>query len=86
MSTLRLKYIIHSVVEGEVAVRAFLGGREVRATVPGLTVEMVDAEGGDAYGHTFRFTPDDDAEMAAHKAVFQAGKRVVAHFTPEEGE
>lgn len=78
---LKITYKVHSCVEQPVSVRAMLGEREVNATVPGLVVELVD---GETHGHTFRFVPSSDDDMAAHKETFSVGSTVAATFEQTE--
>lgn len=78
--TVSHSYKVHGVSEEKVAVKASLNGREVDATVAGLVVELVS----DKHGHTFRFTPETDAEMAEARALFQKRATVMATFTQSE--
>ena len=75
---MKVKYRVHSAKPETVAVKAMLGGREVDATVPGLTVEMTRAR----FSHTFRFVPDSADELAAAVELFKPGAKVDASFTP----
>lgn len=86
-----LEYIVHSCDEVKVATKAMLGDREVEANVPGLVVELVQAEDdphghADPHGHTFRLLPATDAELAKNRAMFAAGNRVRLSFAPVKGD
>ncbi len=76
---MRVRYTVHSIAEEPVLATVKLGDREVGASVPGLTVELVSVD-GPTHGHTFRFIPRDAADMQAHRDLFTPGKTVVATF------
>jgi hypothetical protein len=80
---MHVRYKVHSVAEEGVLASVKLGDREVTATVPGLTVELVSID-GPTHGHTFRFVPRDPADMQAHRDVFAPGKTVTATFEGEQ--
>lgn len=82
---MKMHYTVHSAVVEPVMVTAMLGGSPVVATVPGLTVELV-SEGDAHHGHTFRFVPKGEADMAAHQERFMVGAKVTATFTADEGD
>lgn len=74
--TILHEYTVHGAVREPVHVRAMMNGREVDATIPGLTVELVSA----THGHTFRLEPGSDEEMAEAVAMFAPGAKVAAVF------
>lgn len=76
-----IDYTVHSCGESRVSVVAKLGDRDVQATVPGLVVELVSSSGHGEHGHTFRFVPTDDEDMAALKELFGVGNAVKATFS-----
>lgn len=76
---MQLLYTVHSVVPEAVSVTAMLGDREVSATVPGLTVELVGV--GHTAGHTYKFVPTGDADMAAHMVMFEIGNTIAVGFS-----
>jgi hypothetical protein len=63
---------VHSLKAEPVAVDAKLGERAVKATVPGLVLEIVH----EGHGHTFRHVPASDADHAAAIAAFVPGAQV----------
>lgn len=75
-----IDYTVHSCETQAVSIKATLNGNEVEATVSGLVVELVTDDG--SQGHTFRFTPTGDEDMAAKKALFVVGNKVRCDFTP----
>lgn len=68
-------YRVHSVATEGRLVKAEYNGREIAATVPCLTVELLS----EAHGHTFRLSPDVDADEA--RELFVVGAEVIATFT-----
>lgn len=75
---MKINYSVVSVTEDEAEVTAVVAGREMRAKIPMLTVEMISEDG--SMGHTFRFANYDDDE--ADK--FTVGNAITATFTPAE--
>lgn len=59
---MKIRYTIHGVNIDQATVDATVAGREVRATVPALTIEAVSADG--SMGHTFRVTDYSEEDAA----------------------
>jgi len=78
---MQLAYVVHSAAQEPVSIPAVaIGahqGREVTAPVPGLVVELVGVDGA---GHTFRFVPRDDVDLAEHLALFAPGQSIIVSF------
>ena len=73
---MEMKYTVHSVAVDQMPVKAVYGGREVVATLPGLTVELVN----ETHCHTFRFVPEGSDDMDAYKTLFVVGAKIAATF------
>ena len=74
-----IDYVVHSCITEPISIKATLNGREVNATVPWLVVELVSAD--KIHGHTFKFVPEGDEDMAAKLAMFTVGNQVRCDFT-----
>lgn len=69
-------FVVHSMVEDDVAMRVPLNGVMTDVKVPGLVVELVGPN--ESMCHTHRFVP---ADMDAAKALFAVGAEVVVSFS-----
>lgn len=74
---MKIRYVVVSAIEEPVKVTAQLDGKDVEATVPGLTVELqTECEG---MTHTFRLRPeklDDALELYAPGNVIESTHRI----------
>lgn len=76
-----LVYRVHSVSTEKVPVETTYRDKPMKALVDGLTVELV-GDGHD-HGHTFRFVPDGEEDMAFHREMFATGRTVRITFEAE---
>lgn len=58
---MKIRYTVHGVAPTDFAVKATVAGKETDATVPGLIVEAVSADG--SMGHSFKIWGEDNAAI-----------------------
>lgn len=74
---MQANFTVNSVTAESIAITVDIGGQPVQATVQGVVLELVAADGSTS--PTFRYRP---ADVAAELAQFAPGTPVVLTVTP----